>query len=104
MATFEDRKRAVLGNICSGCDNSAIGKIDAKVIDLCAIINGSADYVTTSSCSGRSLLHHHPPPPFATSFPPVNWIRPEQWRGCSYGKLLPLQEGTFGEMTQYANG
>ncbi|XP_075224993.1 tRNA wybutosine-synthesizing protein 3 homolog isoform X2 [Lycorma delicatula] len=49
---FKNQKKQIL----AGVDVSRKGSIDEAIIDLVLIMNNSADFVTTSSCSGRVLL------------------------------------------------
>jgi len=61
--TFQSRKESCL----SKRDRSSAGRIDPKVVNICAAINERNEYYTTSSCAGRCFLycgdgiksHHH---------------------------------------------
>ena len=44
-------------NALSKLDKSPKGSIDAPILPLVRALNGHADYVTTSSCSGRIALY-----------------------------------------------
>ena len=46
---FEKQKLKSLSSI----DNSKKGSVDSRIVDLVDFINGSNDFFTTSSCSGR---------------------------------------------------
>ena len=49
---FQQRKQEVLAKL----DKSSKGSWDKHILKLCEKINGSLDYYTTSSCSGRILV------------------------------------------------
>lgn len=49
---FQQRKEEVLAKL----DKSSKGSWDKHILELCEKINGSSDYYTTSSCSGRILV------------------------------------------------
>jgi tRNA wybutosine-synthesizing protein 3 len=54
MASFDDRKHAVLQGLASDAkDKSRAGGVDAPIAPLVARINCHSSYCTTSSCSGR---------------------------------------------------
>lgn len=54
MASFEERKRAVLESLASDArDKSRAGGVDAPIADLIHRINQHPFFFTTSSCSGR---------------------------------------------------
>ena len=54
--TFEEDKKRTLAKT----DKSKKGGIDEKILPLCDLINGSGNYYTTSSCSGRIVLRKVP--------------------------------------------
>lgn len=57
--TFAEDKARILQSLArSGCDNSPKGFVDAPCIPLMELLNSHADYVTTSSCSGRIAVFH----------------------------------------------
>ncbi|XP_059839670.1 tRNA wybutosine-synthesizing protein 3 homolog isoform X4 [Hypanus sabinus] len=53
MADFALCKEQRLG---SGADASRKGRVDAPIVELLQLVNGSERYCSTSSCSGRLLL------------------------------------------------
>ncbi|CCW69517.1 unnamed protein product [Phytomonas sp. Hart1] len=56
---FTQRKAQILANLGgNACDLSPKGTVDAKCLPIMAILNTYADYITTSSCSGRIALFH----------------------------------------------
>lgn len=63
MEQFQQKKDTALGKR----DKSNAGRIDPKAVDICAAINSSPRYYTTSSCAGRCFIytgdgiksHHH---------------------------------------------
>ena len=57
MSIFDKRKAAILAELQSqDPDLSPKGKPDDEVVDLLALLNSHADFVTTSSCSGRAVV------------------------------------------------
>lgn len=50
---FDVAKRNVLKKLKEAVDKSPKGSLDAPIVDLIHFVNEQADYVTTSSCSGR---------------------------------------------------
>ena len=52
MESFDQQKRQVMGKLV-GDDRSPKGSLDAPIVDLIHFLNAHADFVTTSSCSGR---------------------------------------------------
>jgi tRNA wybutosine-synthesizing protein 3 len=58
--TFAEDKKRILDGLetARGCDNSPKGFVDPVCLPLMYLLNAHADYVTTSSCSGRIALFH----------------------------------------------
>ena len=57
MADFDSRKAHIVAALAAQInDRSPKGCVDAPIFDLVALINQSADYYTTSSCSGRITI------------------------------------------------
>ncbi|OZJ01842.1 hypothetical protein BZG36_05145 [Bifiguratus adelaidae] len=58
---FEARKRDIVTHLAleesNERDKSPKGYIDVPIVELMRLINGHADYVTTSSCSGRIAVY-----------------------------------------------
>lgn len=75
---FDARKRHILSTITpdAGPDRSPKGYVDAPLLPLLELINAQADYISTSSCSGRVVVYADPvpwswePSPFPTSKEP----------------------------------
>ncbi|RKP12547.1 tRNA wybutosine-synthesizing protein, partial [Piptocephalis cylindrospora] len=61
---FDARKRHILSTITpdAGPDRSPKGYVDAPLLPLLELINAQADYVSTSSCSGRVVVYADPEP------------------------------------------
>eukprot|EP00929_Paragymnodinium_shiwhaense_P112711 TRINITY_DN80979_c0_g1_i1.p1 TRINITY_DN80979_c0_g1~~TRINITY_DN80979_c0_g1_i1.p1 ORF type:complete len:717 (-),score=140.06 TRINITY_DN80979_c0_g1_i1:257-2335(-) len=49
---FAARKERCLGKM----DKSSAGRIDARAVEICGVLNALDEYYTTSSCAGRCLL------------------------------------------------
>ena len=62
---FEQRRAAAMTALYGAArvDRSRKGCVDAPVEELCARVNSSQDYYTTSSCSGRLALFQEPRAP-----------------------------------------
>ncbi|KAG7348061.1 methyltransferase TYW3 family protein [Nitzschia inconspicua] len=60
-STWKQRKRNDFGNAKAQClgkrDKSFQGRIDARAVEVCGIINERDDMYTTSSCAGRCFLY-----------------------------------------------
>lgn len=56
-ASFDVSKRNALQKL----DKSPKGSVDAPIVELVGAMNGHADFVTTSSCSGRVVLFESAP-------------------------------------------
>lgn len=52
MVSFAERKQRCLGKV----DKSSAGRIDARAVEICGVLNGLDAFYTTSSCAGRCLL------------------------------------------------
>ena len=57
ICSLHREKSSILSGLARGSDKSPKGFIDKPIRDLVMRINASADYVTTSSCSGRISLY-----------------------------------------------
>lgn len=60
MATpFEQRKAHIVATLKEAqTDRSPKGSVDTAILPLLSLINSHADYVSTSSCSGRISVFH----------------------------------------------
>ena len=57
MSVFDKRKAAILAELHSdGPDLSPKGQPDDEILELLALLNSHADFVSTSSCSGRAVV------------------------------------------------
>jgi tRNA(Phe) wybutosine-synthesizing methylase Tyw3 len=61
MLNSPHRRRQNFANSKIQClskrDKSFAGRIDAKAVEICSVINDREEYYTTSSCSGRCFLY-----------------------------------------------
>ena len=57
---FDRQKAQITARAAPSQDKSPKGSIDAPIVDLVNALNAHADYVTTSSCSGRIVLYASP--------------------------------------------
>ncbi|KPI88406.1 hypothetical protein ABL78_2471 [Leptomonas seymouri] len=56
---FMAHKSHIQANLqCNACDLSPKGSVDVKCLPVMNVLNTHADYITTSSCSGRISLFH----------------------------------------------
>lgn len=56
---FEQRKAHIVATLkAAQTDRSPKGNVDTAILPLLALINSHADYVSTSSCSGRISVFH----------------------------------------------
>jgi tRNA wybutosine-synthesizing protein 3 len=61
MDSFNQRKRHILTQLTNGVpDRSPKGFVDEQLLPLIEHVNHHADYVTTSSCSGRCVVYADP--------------------------------------------
>ena len=58
---FDAEKDGVIKNLCAGSsvvpDNSRKGSFDVEIQEILEFINGHPNYLSTSSCSGRTMIY-----------------------------------------------